>query len=205
MGVYWQLNGLGLLQRNQAKRRESELRQAELGEGQILSDIIAEVNPTAESFLNASARSVRGSPVFDVLAIDAPLDDQFKRVRQDQSSLFMNNVDVGTGQAAPINCNIQIAPMTGMPGFVLVLMEPRMIADRLGRSMSVKTAARSAIGMAEMLAHEIKDPLARFEQQFRGDVTLFRFLRGLQGGFRRRIVGACVLEIVIEEEVVEGS
>jgi two-component system nitrogen regulation sensor histidine kinase GlnL len=123
-------------------------------------DIIAEVNPAAESFLNASARSVRGAPVFDMLAIDAPLDDQFKRVRHDQSSLFMNNVDVGTGQAAPVNCNVQIAPMTGMPGFVLVLMEPRMIADRLGRSMSVKTAARSAIGMAEMLAHEIKNPLA---------------------------------------------
>jgi two-component system nitrogen regulation sensor histidine kinase GlnL len=123
-------------------------------------DVIAEVNPSGESFLNASARSVRGSPVFDVLAIDAPLDDQFKRVRKDQSSLFMNNVDVGTGQSAPVNCNIQIAPMTGMPGFVLVLMEPRSIADRLGRSMSVKSAARSAIGMAEMLAHEIKNPLA---------------------------------------------
>lgn len=123
-------------------------------------DIIAEVNPAAESFLNASARSVRGSPVFDILAIDAALDEQFKRVRSDQSSLFMNNVDVGSGNAAPVNCNIQMAPMTGMPGFVLVLMEPRMIADRLGRSMSVKTAARSAIGMAEMLAHEIKNPLA---------------------------------------------
>lgn len=123
-------------------------------------DIIVEVNPAAESFLNASVRSVRGQPVFDILAIDAPLDDQFKRVRADQSSLFMNNVDVGTGSAAPVNCNIQMAPMTGMPGFVLVMMEPRMIADRLGRSMSVKTAARSAIGMAEMLAHEIKNPLA---------------------------------------------
>ncbi|NND16958.1 MAG: PAS domain-containing sensor histidine kinase [Silicimonas sp.] len=108
----------------------------------------------------ASARSVRGAPVFDILAIDAPLDDQFQRVRSDQSSLFMNNVDVGTGQSAPVNCNIQMAPMTGMPGFVLVLMEPRMIADRLGRSMSAKSAARSAIGMAEMLAHEIKNPLA---------------------------------------------
>ena len=123
-------------------------------------DVIAEVNPAAEGFLNASARSVRGAPVFDVLAIDAPLDDQFRRVRIDQSSLFMNNVDVGSGNSAPVNCNVQMAPMTGMPGFVLMLMEPRIIADRLGRSLSVKSAARSAIGMAEMLAHEIKNPLA---------------------------------------------
>jgi len=123
-------------------------------------DVIAEVNPAAESFLNASARSVRGAPVFDTLAIDSPIDDAFRRVRQDQSSLFMNNVDVGTGNTTPVRSNVQIAPMTGMPGFVLVLMEPRGLADRLGRSFSVKSSANSAIGMAEMLAHEIKNPLA---------------------------------------------
>jgi two-component system nitrogen regulation sensor histidine kinase GlnL len=50
--------------------------------------------------------------------------------------------------------------MIGMPGFVLLIMEPRQIADRLNRALSVKTAAKSAIGMAEMLAHEIKNPLA---------------------------------------------
>ncbi|SMX22281.1 two-component system sensor histidine kinase NtrB [Boseongicola aestuarii] len=123
-------------------------------------DVVAEVNPAAESFLNASVRSVRGVPVFDMLAIDSPIDDAFRRVRVDQSSLFMNNVDVGSGNSAPVRANVQIAPMTGMPGFVLVLMEPRGLADRLGRSLSVKSAAKSAIGMAEMLAHEIKNPLA---------------------------------------------
>lgn len=123
-------------------------------------DVIAEVNPAAESFLNASVRSVRGAPLFDILAIDSPIDDAFRRVRQDQSSLFMNNVDVGTGNTRPVRSNVQIAPMTGMPGYVLVLMEPRGLADRLGRSFSVKSSANSAIGMAEMLAHEIKNPLA---------------------------------------------
>ena len=115
-------------------------------------DVIAEVNPAAEGFLNASARSVRGAPIFDVLAIDAPLDDQFRRVRIDQSSLFMNNVDVGSGNSAPVNCNVQMAPMTAMPGFVLMLMEPRIIADRLGRSLSVKSAARSAAPRASRTA-----------------------------------------------------
>lgn len=123
-------------------------------------DVIAEVNNAAESFLNASARSLKGAPVFDKLAIDAPLDDAFRRVRQDQALLFINNVDVGSGERAPVPCNIQIAPMIEMAGFVLVLMEPRQIADRLGRVHSVKSAAKSAIGMAEMLAHEVKNPLA---------------------------------------------
>jgi two-component system nitrogen regulation sensor histidine kinase GlnL len=121
---------------------------------------IAETNPAAESFLNTSARQLRDEPVFDALAIDAPVDDQITRVRTDQASLFMHNVDVGGGNRAPVNCNIQIAPMTGMPGYVLMLLEPRMLAERMGRSLSAKSAAKSAIGMAEMLAHEIKNPLA---------------------------------------------
>jgi two-component system nitrogen regulation sensor histidine kinase GlnL len=46
------------------------------------------------------------------------------------------------------------------PEMILLLISPREIADRLGRSMNVTSAAKSAIGMAEMLAHEIKNPLA---------------------------------------------
>jgi len=123
-------------------------------------DVISEVNPEAESFLNASARSLRGAPVFDRVMIDAPLDDAFRRVRTDRSSLSINDVDVGSGERKPQQCNVQLAPVMAMPGFVLLLLEPRELADRLGRAQNVKTAAKSAIGMAEMLAHEIKNPLA---------------------------------------------
>lgn len=123
-------------------------------------DLICEINSAAEDFLNSSARSLRGVPVLDKLAIDAPLEEAFERVRRDDAPMFINNVDVSGGNAAPVQCNIQIAPLSGKPGWVLLLMEPRQIADRLGRSHSVKSSARSAIGMAEMLAHEIKNPLA---------------------------------------------
>ncbi|MEN8831611.1 MAG: ATP-binding protein [Pacificibacter sp.] len=123
-------------------------------------DKICEINSSAEGFLNMSAKSIRNVPVFDKLAIDAPLEEAFERVRRDDAPMFINNVDVSGGNAAPVPCNIQIAPLSGKPGWVLLLMEPRQIADRLGRSLSAKSSARSAIGMAEMLAHEIKNPLA---------------------------------------------
>ncbi|MCP3969604.1 MAG: PAS domain-containing protein [Rhodobacteraceae bacterium] len=123
-------------------------------------DRITEANPPAEQFLNASVRVIRGQPVFDRLAINAPLEQAFARVRSDLSPLFVNTVDVSSGNAAPVSCNIQIAPVIGSPGQVLLMMEQRQIADQLGRAHSVKSAAKSAIGMAEMLAHEIKNPLA---------------------------------------------
>ena len=43
---------------------------------------------------------------------------------------------------------------------MLLLISPRELAHRVGASKSVGTAARSAIGMAAMIAHEIKNPLA---------------------------------------------
>lgn len=121
---------------------------------------IAEVNPAGEIFLNASSRSLMGQPAFDRLAIDAPMDEALARARLNQSPLFINDVDVTTGERAPVQCNIQVAPMHDNAEVILLIISPRDIADRLGRAMQVKSAAKSAIGMAEMLAHEIKNPLA---------------------------------------------
>ena len=124
------------------------------------ADRITEVNPAAEVFLNISARALKGQPVLERLAISAPLEEIFARVRANRSALFVNDVDVTAGERAPVQCNLQAAPLGDDPDMVLLLISPREIADRLGRASMVKSAARSAIGMAEMLAHEIKNPLA---------------------------------------------
>ncbi len=121
---------------------------------------IVECNPAGETFLNASVRSLIGQPAFDRLLIDAPMDEALARARANQSPLFINDVDVTTGERPPVQCNVQIAPMHDNADVVMLLISPREIADRLGRSLNVKSGARSAIGMAEMLAHEIKNPLA---------------------------------------------
>ena len=123
-------------------------------------DRATEVNPAAELFLNLSAKSLKGQLVYDRLAIDAPLEQVFARARRDLSALVINDVDVGTGDRAPVNCTLQAAPLADAPGTLLLLISPREIAGRLGRTQHTRSAAKSAIGMAEMLAHEIKNPLA---------------------------------------------
>ncbi|MBN2742219.1 MAG: PAS domain-containing protein [Rhodobacteraceae bacterium] len=124
------------------------------------ADRVSEVNPAAELFLNISAKSLRGQAIGERLAISAPLEEIFARVRANRASLFVNDVEVTTGEKAPVQCNLQAAPVGEEPDRVLLVIEPRELADRLGRASMVKSAARSAIGMAEMLAHEIKNPLA---------------------------------------------
>jgi two-component system nitrogen regulation sensor histidine kinase GlnL len=125
-----------------------------------VAGLICEVNPAAETFFNASTKALTGQPAFDRLSIDAPMDEALARARANQSPLNINDVDVTTGDRPPVQCNIHVAPMHDNPDMVMLILSPREIADRLGRSLGVKSAARSAIGMAEMLAHEIKNPLA---------------------------------------------
>lgn len=121
---------------------------------------IAEINPAAEQFVNTSIRTLKGAQVWEKLAIDALLPDAFAHVRANHAEIVINDVDVSAPRRPPIQCNIQVAPLNENEGTLLLLISPREIADRLGRVQSSKSAAKAAIGMAEMLAHEIKNPLA---------------------------------------------
>jgi two-component system nitrogen regulation sensor histidine kinase GlnL len=123
-------------------------------------NLIVDINSAAEGFFNTSAKSVRGRPVWDQLAIDAPLEEAFERARANGTPLFVNDVDVGSGNRPPMECALQIAPMAGAEGHMLMLISPRELHGRFTQIQSVKSSAQSAIGMAEMLAHEIKNPLA---------------------------------------------
>ncbi|MHA6261994.1 two-component system sensor histidine kinase NtrB [Arenibacterium sp. CAU 1754] len=124
------------------------------------TNLIVDVNSAGEGFLNTSAKSAASQPVWDMIAIDAPIEEAFDKARRNGTPLFVNDVDVGSGNRAPLQCALQIAPLVGHPGRMILMITPRELAGRMTQSHSVKSAAQSAIGMAEMLAHEIKNPLA---------------------------------------------
>ncbi|MCA2010636.1 PAS domain-containing sensor histidine kinase [Cereibacter sphaeroides] len=128
---------------------------AENGQERIL-----DCNSAAEQFCSASSPMLRGEPAFDRLLIDAPMDEAVERARRNRAPIFINDCEVTTGERPPVLCTLQIAPMNDTADSLLLLITPRDIAGRLGRTRVVKAAAKSAIGMAEMLAHEIKNPLA---------------------------------------------
>ncbi len=121
---------------------------------------VLEANSAAEALLNASARSLKGQPLPDRLQIDADLDDACARVRAHQAPLILNDIEVRVGGRAALPATVQVAPLAGQPGVLMLLIDPREFAERFGRTGAARTAAKSAIGMAEMLAHEIKNPLA---------------------------------------------
>jgi two-component system nitrogen regulation sensor histidine kinase GlnL len=124
------------------------------------NDLITATNSAAETFLNLSTKALVGSNLWDKVMINASLEQAFARARRNRTSLFVNDVDVGSGMRAPMHCNVQIAPLQGTEDAMIMMISPREIASRLVQNENSSKAAKSAIGMAEMLAHEIKNPLA---------------------------------------------
>ncbi|KQI69624.1 two-component system, NtrC family, nitrogen regulation sensor histidine kinase GlnL [Loktanella sp. DSM 29012] len=124
------------------------------------NDRILESNPAAESFLNLSEKALKNQVVWEKVLIDSPLDGPFERAREQQTSLFINDVFVGSGMSAPQHCNLQFSPLQNRDGVMIMIISPQQIVSRLVQNTVTGKAARSAIGMAEMLAHEIKNPLA---------------------------------------------
>lgn len=121
---------------------------------------IARVNPAAESFLSRSRRSLRDKPLSQVVQIPILNEAMLARVRANQSPMVFNDLDVQVPDRAKVKCHVQVTPLGEDDDTLLLLISPREIAGKLDRAQSSKSAAKSAIGMAEMLAHEIKNPLA---------------------------------------------
>ena len=123
------------------------------------ADRIIAANPAAETFLNASAKALTGHSLTEKLRVDVALTESCIRARFNQADVNINDVQITMFDRVSQHCLIQIAPMPDGDQ-LLLLISPRVMADRIDRARNASSAAKSAIGMAEMLAHEIKNPLA---------------------------------------------
>ncbi len=119
---------------------------------------ILEANSAAELFVNAPARRLRGRGLGEVLSADPALVRALSRAGDNRGPVYVNNAALSLpGQCK--EANIQLSALPG-EGRLLVLVSPCRLAQGLVQAGPTENAARSAIGMAEMLAHEIKNPLA---------------------------------------------
>ncbi|TWI37116.1 two-component system sensor histidine kinase NtrB [Paracoccus sulfuroxidans] len=130
---------------------------------------IAALNDLAEVFLNISNRSalgqeLEGPEMQGRLRIVPPLASVIAPIRAGHEALSHSGVrfEIGdrAGGHAPRLATLHAGPVPDPEGGVMVLIAASDGAGRLGQGVAARSAARSAIGMAEMLAHEIKNPLA---------------------------------------------
>lgn len=125
--------------------------------------LVRRANGAAESFLNMSERRLIGRHPNGALRLSLDFDTVLTRVRNSENGLYVNGVNLRLSDDTACDVDLHIAPLPEGPeasaGFI-VIFQPRGGSDALGQVHGTKSAARQAIGMAEMLAHEIKNPLA---------------------------------------------
>ncbi|WP_310497490.1 ATP-binding protein [Sandarakinorhabdus sp.] len=121
---------------------------------------IALANPAAEAFFNASQQQLleRGWSV--ALGPDSIVERLVQRSLSDGSSQAAYDIDVVFPGGRTVKADILTSPAAEAPDWMTVAFQTRSVASLAGRQMHQRGAARSAVGVAAMLAHEIKNPLS---------------------------------------------
>jgi len=121
---------------------------------------IIEANGAAENFLGLSSRQLKGQTVSDLAGEASRLSEMVHHVLRDEVNMAEYGVEFSLPDMPVRLVDLLAAPLSGPEAGVLVMISPRAILETMDRSLTHRNAARSVAGMAQMLAHEIKNPLA---------------------------------------------
>ena len=137
---------------------------------------IAYLNSSAEQFFAGSQIKLKGKNINQLLPFDSPLMSLIRQVQAGGSSVSDHGFTLDTQRIKKQLVNVQITPMLDNPGFAILNIFERSIANKIDRQLTHRNAARSISAMSAMLAHEIKNPLSGIrgaaqliEQQATGD------------------------------------
>lgn len=122
---------------------------------------IAYANGNAEDFFRSSASVLARRNIADFVPFTSPLLTLLDQVRERQTPVNEYRVDISSPRLGEDKLvDIFAAPVPEIAGAVVVMLQERSMADKIDRQMTHRGAARSVTGLAAMLAHEIKNPLA---------------------------------------------
>lgn len=121
--------------------------------------VIIGLNPAAEDLLACSSNQVCGENVAIYLGTGSRILDLIAQAVDGPSSMVQYDVEMSWNDRR-IRLGTLQANVIRSDGSILILMNPRGLAEKMDRSLGYRSAARSVTGMAAMLAHEIRNPLA---------------------------------------------
>jgi len=122
---------------------------------------IADANVAAEAFFEASISMLRRHMLRDLVPFGSPLLVLVDQVRERGAAVNEYKVDLATPRnPGERMVDLHVAPLAEYPGYVVVMLQERTIAEKMDRQLTHRGAARSVTALAAMLAHEIKNPLS---------------------------------------------
>src|SRR6204780_1285649 len=122
---------------------------------------VVDANVAAEAFFEVSVPLLRRHLMRDLVPFGSPLLTLIDQVRRRGAAVNEYKVDLGTPRNPGDRLvDLHVAPLPEQPDHVVVMLQERTIADKMDRQLTHRSAARSVIALAAMLAHEIKNPLS---------------------------------------------
>ena len=121
---------------------------------------IAFMNGAAEQFFEQGATGLRGRRLNQLLPTDSPLFSLIAQSIAGQTSVAEYDVSISFPRGRPRNVAITAAPMMDGSSLTVVSLQEQSIARRINNQIAHRNAARSVTGLAELLAHEVKNLLS---------------------------------------------
>jgi two-component system, NtrC family, nitrogen regulation sensor histidine kinase GlnL len=117
-------------------------------------------NPAAELFFQLSFPTLAAMSLGDLLPEDSRLFALLSQVRQHEAPVSDHDLALESPRIHRRGVTAQGAPLPEMPGGVVLTLQDGSTAQMMNRQLNFVGAARGASAMAEMLAHEVKNPLS---------------------------------------------
>lgn len=121
-------------------------------------DELVYANSAAEQFFAMGVGLLLKHRLTDLLPFGSPLLDLVPQTRARGASIGERDVDLSNPRLGERIADVNLTPLED--GTVILLLQERGLAQRIDRQWLYRGAARSMSGMAAVLAHEIKNPLA---------------------------------------------
>ncbi|MEM8868881.1 MAG: ATP-binding protein [Pseudomonadota bacterium] len=123
-------------------------------------DRIVSCNAAAENQFSMSLRQMQRKTFPMFVGTDSPILESIAQTRAGIASVVQYAVDIAWGDRPGRTFTLHVSAVQDGSEHTLLLFHPTSIASQMDRSLAHRSAARSVTGMAAMLAHEIRNPLA---------------------------------------------
>jgi two-component system, NtrC family, nitrogen regulation sensor histidine kinase GlnL len=117
-------------------------------------------NPAAEQFFDTGLTLLRKQTLADLMAQHSPLFQLVEQAAERNASTAERDIDLSTPRHGERVADVTVTPVPDPEGAMLLTIQERSLAQRMDRQLMSRGAVRSMHGMAAVLAHEIKNPLA---------------------------------------------
>ena len=117
-------------------------------------------NPAAEQLLSLGRPALLGRTMDDFLMPHSTLGSLIQQVAGGAGSISEYGIELALRRGMTLTVDAHITPVPDVAEQLLLMLQPCSLAERMDRRPANQHTGRSIAGLAETLAHEVKNPLS---------------------------------------------